>query len=461
MVNVQAVNGSLPGCLRQAQRACVLDGSRSSTRPRRAPVTWTGTRRTILTSRLRRTTPLRHRFPHTFLSQLYHLFPPSPIFPAPRDVFQCQRPALAPQQRYSRYTTEEPSPSLTSNFFSENVLNHLAGNYPSSSSSNGGPGAETWTCSGSGARNQRPLANRSSPADYQPWRTASSWRRGHSSVPQNSGQTGPGSSSRSHSHTTSNTSSLIAEMANSFAALAELNNNAPKEEASGSPAQDSTALITTPTPTAPSSATIPVTFPPTLSPQLPIPAHLSARKRYMQLVSKKLHAHELTLRRVLFVKNPDGEKSWRGHPGVVIDVNGHKALVTTLTTWGDKTCEEKWAHARNPTKYREWFLLFYNGTTENHDGLPVMFTEGDKKLPKGCYVDCKRTHWLDLAELEKFRYEGETEYFVTEQSLEALKRHLVHLETVETPWVDEKEKQRVKIWGPTNVYAPLKGSSGI
>lgn len=50
---------------------------------------------------------------------------------------------------------------------------------------------------------------------------------------------------------------------------------------------------------------------------------------------------------------------------------------------------------------------------------------------------------------------------MTEQSLEALKRHLVHLETVETPWVDEKEKQRVKIWGPTNVYAPLKGSSGI
>ncbi|GME65358.1 uncharacterized protein LTHEOB_9336 [Neofusicoccum parvum] len=175
--------------------------------------------------------------------------------------------------------------------------------------------------------------------------------------------------------------------------------------------------------------------PPPPGPVQPPPPPGPARA---QVSSKKLRLDELVPCRIVYVLNPTGEKSWRGHPGLVMAVAGRKAHVITLTTWKGKTCVQKWAGAEEPAKYRSWFVLVDNGVTENHDGLPVMMLQGDKKMPKLCYVDCKRTHWLDLSELEKFRSPGgDTEFFITSESNRALESHLAYLSTVETPWIDE------------------------
>lgn len=160
------------------------------------------------------------------------------------------------------------------------------------------------------------------------------------------------------------------------------------------------------------------------------------RPRYK---NKKLHMRDLTPCRIVFVLNPKEETSWRGHPGLILAVDGHKAHVITLTTWKGKTAVQKWAGSSKPAKFREWFILVDDGRTAGHDGLPVMMLRRNKTMPKICYVDCKRTHWLDISELEKFRAPGgDMDFFVTKQSNRALKKHLEYLKTVETPWVNEE-----------------------
>ncbi|KAB2574903.1 hypothetical protein BFW01_g8023 [Lasiodiplodia theobromae] len=160
------------------------------------------------------------------------------------------------------------------------------------------------------------------------------------------------------------------------------------------------------------------------------------RPRYK---SKKLHMRDLTPCRIVFVLNPDDETSWRGHPGLILAVDGTKAHIITLTTWKNKTAVQKWAGSSNPAKFREWFILLDDGRTAGHDGLPVMMLRRNKTMPKICYVDCKRTHWLDISELEKFRAPGgDMDFFVTKESNRALKKHLAYLKTVDTPWINEE-----------------------
>ncbi|KAL0263333.1 hypothetical protein SLS55_002313 [Diplodia seriata] len=142
--------------------------------------------------------------------------------------------------------------------------------------------------------------------------------------------------------------------------------------------------------------------------------------------------------RIIHVRNPTGEKSWRGHPGIVLAVDGRKAHVVTLTTWAGKTCEQKWsACTEDPVKYRRWFMLVADGRAPGHDGVPVVELRGGKKMPRLCYVDCKRTHWLDVSEMEKYMRRGDTDFWVTDESKDDIIKHLKYLDTVETPWVDD------------------------
>ncbi|KAL1624426.1 hypothetical protein SLS54_003767 [Diplodia seriata] len=154
--------------------------------------------------------------------------------------------------------------------------------------------------------------------------------------------------------------------------------------------------------------------------------------------STRLRRGDVAPGRIIHVRNPTGEKSWRGHPGIVLAVDGRKAHVVTLTTWAGKTCEQKWsACTEDPVKYRRWFMLVADGRAPGHDGVPVVELRGGKKMPRLCYVDCKRTHWLDVSEMEKYMRRGDTDFWVTDESKDDIIKHLKYLDTVETPWVDD------------------------
>ncbi|KAL1641187.1 hypothetical protein SLS58_006295 [Diplodia intermedia] len=169
--------------------------------------------------------------------------------------------------------------------------------------------------------------------------------------------------------------------------------------------------------------------------------------------STRLRRGDVAPGRIIHVRNPTGEKSWRGHPGIVLAVDGRKAHVVTLTTWAGKTCEQKWsACAEDPVKYRRWFMLVADGRAPGHDGVPVVKLREGKTMPRLCYVDCKRTHWLDVSEMEKYRRGGDTDFWVTDQSKDEIIKHLEYLETVETPWIDDAP-QNGELWKPLKAGA--------
>ncbi|KKY14521.1 hypothetical protein UCDDS831_g08181 [Diplodia seriata] len=170
----------------------------------------------------------------------------------------------------------------------------------------------------------------------------------------------------------------------------------------------------------------------------PRPPRPPRSNRNSTSTSTRLRRGDVAPGRIIHVRNPTGEKSWRGHPGIVLAVDGRKAHVVTLTTWAGKTCEQKWsACTEDPVKYRRWFMLVADGRAPGHDGVPVVELREGKNMPRLCYVACKRTHWLDVSEMEKYMRRGDTDFWVTDESKDDIIKHLKYLDTVETPWIDD------------------------
>ncbi|EKG21547.1 hypothetical protein MPH_01141 [Macrophomina phaseolina MS6] len=337
---------------------------------------------------------------------------------------------MSSRDRPEQRTDLSPPPSSFSSGYSQALSTY--------SPANGGDGA---------SRRERQRRNK---LNTLAWVVARNWRRAESSSSEDDSNSPPDALSYPLTEARPGMSSEAADLANKFSLLARLSTSTPK---SGQPTVPT--MFTTPlaisafasTTAAPSHIYTSTTTSPVLSklasaainhsPPSPSPSPAPAPAPTEPVVSKRLGTHSLTASRIIFVKNPHGETSWRGHPGIIMAVDGCKAHVVTLTTWKDKNCVQKWAGATRPARYREWFLLVDDGRTRTHDTLPVMMLQGGKQMPKLCYVDCKRSHWLERNELEKFRYHGDTEYFVTQESLAQLESHLAYLETVETPWIDD------------------------
>lgn len=253
--------------------------------------------------------------------------------------------------------------------------------------------------------------------DNHRWQAVPTWRRTRK-LPSPSRQPADRPPAQHHPITLE-----VGDLSNKFSLLAQLGAWEPVAAATSSSSSASDDTTTAPLITRPHSSP---------------PPYSTAPTRALVPNSKRLAPHELTPTRIIYVRNPTNERSWRGHPGIILSVRApNLAHVITLTTWKGKDCVQKWSNAEDPARFRRWFLLMDNGYTPNHDGLPVMVLRDGKKMPRICYVDCKRTHWLEVGELEKFRSGGgETEYFVTGESLGALVGHLAWLEGVETPWVE-------------------------